>query len=143
MNNKQDHIKKWIKEAGREVPGMGFGHRVLSALESTPVNTRPYKPVISPLGIRIIIGGIAALFLGTIFLPGSAGADPSSGYALFYEQLHGWFSALSSAAPAPELNMPQWHIPFAGTGAILGWALVAFAVMMVLTGYIQRHSRHT
>lgn len=140
MNIEEENIKKWLHEAGREEPGMGFSNRVLAALEKAPSGAFQYRPLISPLGIRIIIGSLAAIFLAAIFLPGGGSSGTPGEYALFQEQLHSWLSSISTGS---HVTMPDWQLPFAGTGTVLGWSLLALAVMMVLTGYIQNHARHT
>ncbi|HSF52684.1 MAG TPA: hypothetical protein VLA71_02975 [Algoriphagus sp.] len=66
--NSADPIKKWILEAGAESPGEGFHWSVLKKIEALPKSTLVYKPVISPLGWKFIIGFILAIFSWSIFL---------------------------------------------------------------------------
>lgn len=66
--NSDDPMKKWIKEAGSDFPGEGFHLSVLKKIESLPKSTLVYKPVISAMGWKLILGFILAIFIYSILL---------------------------------------------------------------------------
>ncbi|OOG77431.1 hypothetical protein B0E43_04835 [Algoriphagus sp. A40] len=66
--NSEDPMKKWIKEAGSEFPGEGFHLSVLKKIEALPKSTLVYKPIISPLGWKLIFGFIFAIFFWSILM---------------------------------------------------------------------------
>lgn len=61
MEQNQDLIKKWIKEVGHELPPSGMADKVLRKIAILPKQT--YRPVISPLGWKMILGYIVVIGL--------------------------------------------------------------------------------
>jgi len=65
-----DPMKKWISEAGAESPAEGFHLAVLKKIEALPQAKTVYRPVISALGWKLIMGFISSIFLWSIlFVP--------------------------------------------------------------------------
>lgn len=74
--NTPDPVKRWLTEAGTDAPGEGFHFSVLKKIEALSQSKIEYKPVISPLGWKLILGLISSIFAWSIFF---APAHPEKG----------------------------------------------------------------
>jgi len=140
MKREDEILKKWISEAGRERPDEGFSDRVLAAIRTSGSASPVYQPVISPMGIRLIGLGIAAVFAGVIlFVPGSQ----ASGSISYFDRITQW---LSQTVPAPDAGILNNGIAwmdfdpsFLHISPLFGYALVALAITSLLSAYLNAH----
>jgi hypothetical protein len=140
MNREDEILKKWMSEAGRERPDEGFSDRVLAAIRTSGSASPVYQPVISPLGIRLIGLGIAAIFAGVIlFVPGGQ----ESGSASYFDRLTQWWS---QSVPTPDIRILNDGIGWLDfdpsilhISPLFGYALVALAITSLLSAYLNNH----
>lgn len=98
--NPADPMKKWMVEAGMESPGEEFHLSVLKKIEALPKLSPNYQPVISPLGWKLILGFIFAVFSWSILM---IPADPKS--TSLFDKIP------SIKLPVPEFNLYNFTMP--------------------------------
>jgi len=117
--NHQDQLGKWIKESGHQYPISDFSGTILSALAAQKQKT-VYEPVISPLGIKLIITSIISIIL----------------YVLLFTQN----SENNGLWTLKKIQLPKIHfaellsfLPDPSTSIILNSSLLAFSVLTFIT----------
>lgn len=146
MKNSEDQIKKWLLDAGRESASPGFSERVLASVSReaaadlrTSSDPHPaYRPVISPLGVRLIALGVAAVFAGIIlFVPEAGGAASQTGESLAAKWLdspvfHAGTNLAENFSLPAIIAEPGWLSP------LFGYAFLALALTSLLSAFFQR-----
>jgi hypothetical protein len=128
MDMKQDdQIKQWIQEAGMEKPGSNFADLIMTRIEEAPATSIVYKPVISPLGIKLIVGGLAVFFVAVIFLSSGHEVAGTASWMTTYNALISDLMRLSSG-----LERPSFDLPLSGVNPIFGYGLCATALAFMI-----------
>jgi hypothetical protein len=113
--DEKDPLKVWIRESGAESPSAGFQLNILKKL-SAEASAKPYEPVISSFGMKII-GGLLAVFFITVLL-----FVPESSLS-FWNQLPDY------NLPRLNLALPSLIIPKIELGAVFKISIVIFSLM--------------
>lgn len=116
MNDQQ--IRNWIKEAGPENLSNDFHLKVLSKIENA--HSFQYKPVISPLGLKLIASLIIFLVLMTIlFIPN----DNST--STLWNQIPDFGSSFTIKS-IPHISLPKIHL-----GPIFSTSIFSFTLLFL------------
>jgi hypothetical protein len=126
--NHDEQIKQWIQEAGTEKPGIDFAGLVMAKIEKAPSPAIEYKPVISPTGIRIIIGGIILLFLAVILTTSGQDVASTASWLTSYNALLSDISQWS----LPSWGKPTYELPSTGLSPIYGYSLFTAALAFII-----------
>ena len=139
MKREEDQFKKWMHEAGREHPGMGFSNRVLAAIQKEASEAFEYRPVISPVVMRIIVGAIALFFVAALFIPAGEATTSAPWLDWFGSATNTLANAIAQGQASGDARLESWEHQLSGGGMALGWALCIFSAMLILSGYLQTH----
>ena len=131
--NHDEQIKQWIQEAGTEKPGKDFTNLVMAKIEKAPSTALEYKPVISPTGIRIIIGGIVLLFLAVILTTSGQDVTSTASWLTSYNALLSDLSQIS----LPSWEGPRFDLPSSGLSPIYGYGMVALTFAFIIMARAQ------
>jgi hypothetical protein len=115
--DEKDPLKVWIRESGAESPSAGFQLNILKKL-SAEASAKPYEPVISSFGMKII-GGLLAVFFITVLL-----FVPASESSLSF-----WNQLPDYNLPRLNLALPSLIIPKIELGAVFKISIVIFSLM--------------
>ena len=119
-----------MEEAGRQKPSKGFSHRVMAAVERSRSSISAYQPVISPLAMRLIFGGLAVFYAVVLFF-----SPEQTGGSRYMQKLKAFTE--KNSLDVPEVSLPTFSIPqldwsFFGTSPVLAYGLLALAVMTII-----------
>lgn len=115
--DEKDPLKVWIHESGAESPSAGFQLNILKKL-SAQASAKPYEPVISSFGMKII-GGLLAVFFITVLL-----FVPASESSLSF-----WNQLPEYTLPRLNLSLPSIIIPKIELGAVFKISIVIFSLL--------------
>ena len=128
---KEDQIKQWIKDGGREKPSQGFADRIMAQIELQPSSTFVYEPVISQKGIRIIIGGIILVF-ALVILSYNGGTESNPIWLKALDTLRG----INTNLVNPGWSLPL-DLPIITLSPIYGYALIIFSGALIIVGRLE------
>lgn len=115
--DEKDPLKVWIRESGAESPSSGFQMNILKKL-STQTSSKPYEPVISSFGLKIIGGLLAAFFISVLlFVPASESS------------LSFWNQLPEFTLPLVNLSLPALFIPKIELGLVFNISILIFSLM--------------
>jgi hypothetical protein len=123
-----DSMKKWIVEAGTDSPGDEFHWSVLKKIEALPQARTVYRPVISSLGWKLIVGFIASIFAWCILM---VPARPET--STLFDKI----PKLKTPIPSFKLVDLSFSIPDFGPQFLLGIAVFFIMSFLLIIGTLQ------
>ncbi len=118
----QDHLKKWITEAGCDTPDEGFHLDVLKKIEVLPQKSPVYQPVIAPWAWTMIVGLIVFIVAASTWTPPSPTAPSSFTDVLQHLKL-----------TVPQEFVPNFALPSLDLSPPFVIGLLAFSILAFLT----------